>query len=154
MKNAIRITKMPWFTMADFSELTRILVDTCYLKFMPSCLEYRNVTVDPEKVKEMYKYTIASNYEKAIKAIGRYCTDEFKQMIQDEIVRQLIIDDQKCHEKHDEYVKQCWDKLAPLGITDVDTYHKMVETINAVNVSDFELDQALDEIKCMMTTAL
>lgn len=151
--NAIRITKTPWFDMS-WSDFTRTLTDECYLKFMPSCLERRSLMNTPDYIREHYQYTVKDRYEKAIRAIGDYCTDEFKQMIEDEIVKQMITAEEKYNEAANKRTDEAWQKLAQIGVTDEDSLHEMINKIREVKVSDHELDAALDEIKSMMTTKI
>ena len=151
--NAIRITKMPWFSIEKYGSLTRTLTDKCYLKFMPSCLEYKNVETSPEYIKEHFKWSVESKFNKAIAAIGPNCSEEFMKMIEDEIIRQMIENDVKHAENYNKYVDENRLKLAEIGVVDEESFHKMIETINDVEVTDSELNAALDEVKEMMTTA-
>ena len=151
MKNAIRITKMPWFDMS-FSEMSRTLTDTVYLKFSPSCLDTRT-PMTKEQIVKQYECLIKSRAEKALKEIGDNCTDEFKKMIEDEVINQMVINEEQHAKRYNEYAAKNWEKLKEIGITDIDSYHKMIETISAVEVTDAELNAVLAEITDMLRTA-
>lgn len=152
--NAIRITKMPWFSIEKYGPLTRTLTDKAYLGFMPSCLEYRKVNASPEYIKEHFKWSFENKFNTAIKAIGPDCSEEFKKMVEDEILRQMADADAEQTRRYNDNVKENWDKLNEIGVTDEESLHQMIETINAVEVTDAELNAALDEVKEMMTTSM
>jgi hypothetical protein len=65
----------------------------------------------------------------------------------------MVIDEEKHAQRFNEYAAKNWEKLKMIGVTDIDSYHKMIETISAVEVTDAELNAVLAEITDMLRTA-
>ena len=161
MKNAIRIAKMPWFTM-EFGHLTRDLTSEFAVKeFAEKGNTYyadkyfKEFKIrGREYVLENRQLTIESHMSKALKALPGEPSAEFKTALHEEIVRQVV----EGYRQLDEEVarRQARDRalLVSIGVTDAATMVEKIKEITAVEVTDRELDAALDEIQTMMTNWL
>lgn len=151
MMNAIRITKMPWFD-ESWMDYTRTLTNKAYLEFLPFNLKKQVTKYTPEYVKAHYGATIESKLNDVTRMIGENVSPEFVKKIEDEIINQMILKEDGYVQSFNKNVEKNWQKLNTIGVVDEDSYHKMIKEINNVEVTDEELNEALNEIKAMMTT--
>ena len=153
MLNLIRVTKTPWYDI-KYAALAPALSDDFYLNCTPSNLERRKNQTTPESVKEHYSCLVQDRLKRALDAIGQNVSEDFKKILEDEIINQMCISQNKTTEDFNKYVEENWKILNEIGIPNEEARREELKKITEIKVTDFELDDALNEISEMMQKSI